>query len=132
VTRNFEFIFFGDKSMKARQVCGEDDTITIVASASITAYCLVDATGAHNAAAEAVGVALYDTDSGSAISVGVAPIEVVLSGNVCTAGGGVKTDAAGKVVNQGGSGIIVGYAIDAATGANQYIRILLIHGGTSA
>jgi len=118
--------------MKARQVCGEDDVVTIVAAEAITAYRLVDVTGKHTIVREAVGVALFDTDSGSNISVGVAPIEVVEAGGTVTAGGGVKTDASGRVVNQGGSGIIVGYALDAATVAGTYIRMLLTHGGTSA
>jgi len=118
--------------MKARQPMGEDDVVTIVATEAITAYRMVDATGAHTAAHEAVGVALYDTDSGSNISVGVAKIECVEAGGTCTAGGGLKTDSSGRVVNQGGSGIIVGYALDAATTAGTYIRMLLTHGGTSA
>lgn len=118
--------------MKARQVMGENDTITIVATGTITALRLVNALGAHQAAHEAAGVALYDTDNGSNISVGVAPIEVIESGAACTAGGGLKTDSSGRVVNQGGSGIIVGYALDAATDAGQFIRVLLTKGGTSA
>jgi len=117
--------------MKARQVMGADDVVTIVAGEAITAYCLVDVQGKHTASQEAVGVALYDTDSGSNISVGVAPIEVVLCGNTVTAGGGVKADSAGKAVNQGGSGIIVGYALDSGS-SGTYARILLTHGGTSA
>jgi len=117
--------------MKARQVRGEDDTVTIVATESITAYCMVNTQGAHTVGDEAVGVALYDTDSGSNISVGVAPIEVVLSGGACTAGGGVEQDADGKVIDYT-SNIIVGYALDTATGSDEYIRILLTHGGNSA
>jgi len=117
--------------MKARQVRGEDDTVTIVATEAITAFCLVNTQGAHTAADEAVGVALHDTDSGSNVSVGVAPIEVVLSGGACTAGGGVEQDSAGKVVDYS-SGIIVGYALDTASGADEYIRLLLTHGGNSA
>lgn len=118
--------------MKGRQVRGEDDVVTIVAAETITAFCMVNTLGCHEADDEAVGVALYDTDDTCNISVGVAPVEVVLSGGACTAGGGLKTDANGKVVDWATSGVIVGYAIDTATDADQYIRILLTHGGNSA
>ena len=117
--------------MKTRKVRGEDDTITITAGEAITAYCLVDCEGKHSSAQEAVGVALYDTDSGSEISVGVAPVEVALSSGTCTAGGALKTDASCKLVDQGGSGIIVGYAITAADASDQYIDFLLTHGGNA-
>jgi len=118
--------------MKGRQVRGEDDTVTIVAAEAITAFCLVNTLGCHEADDEAVGVALYDADDESDISVGVAPIEVVLSGGGCTAGGGLETDADGKVIDWASSGVIVGYALDTATGSDEYIRILLTHGGNSA
>ena len=119
--------------MKARQIMGLNDTVTIVAAATITAKRLVTALGTHAAAHEAVGVALHDTDSGSDISVGVAPIEVVETGGTVTAGGGVKTDSSGRVVNQGGSGVIVGYALEAAgSTAGEFIPILLTHGGNIA
>ena len=116
--------------MKGRQVRGENDTVTMVAGEAITAYCLVNALGYHEAEDEAVGVALFDTDSGSVISVGAAPIEVVEAGGTCTAGGGLSSDSSGKVVNYSSSGIIVGYAID--TASSGYIRMLLTHGCKSA
>ncbi len=119
--------------MKARQVRGENDVVTIVATGTITAKRMVNALGAHQAAHEALGVALFDTDNTYEISVGVAPIEVVETGGTCTAGGGLKTDSSGRVVNQGGSGIIVGYALDAAGAtAGEFIRMLLVHGGSAA
>jgi hypothetical protein len=119
--------------MKARQIMGVNDTVTIVAAAAITAKRMVTALGTHAAAQEAVGVALFDTDSGSEISVGVAPIEMVETGGTCTAGGGLKTDSSGRVVDQGGSGIIVGYALDTAGAtAGEFIRVLLVHGGNTA
>jgi hypothetical protein len=119
--------------VKARQPRGENDTVTIVAAGTITANRLVTALGTHAAAHEAVGVALFDTDNGSNISVGVAPIELVESGGTCTAGGGLKTDSSGRVVNQGGSGIIVGYAMEAAGAtAGEFILMLLVQGGNTA
>ena len=118
--------------MKARQPRGENDTVTIVAAAAITGKRMVTALGTHAAAHEAVGVALHDADDTTTVSVGVAPIEMVEAGGTCTAGGGLKTDSSGRVVNQGGSGIIVGYALDSATTAGEFIRMLLVHGGDTA
>jgi len=117
--------------MKARQVRGENDSITIVATEAITAYCLVNCLGKHTISDEAVGVALHDTDDGSDISVGVGPIEVALSGAAVTAHGPVEQDADGKLIDYS-SGIVVGYALDAATGVDEYIRFLLTHGGNTA
>jgi len=117
--------------MKARQVRGDNDTVTIVATEAITAKRLVTTQGAHTAGKAAVGVALFATDSGDNISVGCGVIEVVESGGVIAADGPVKSDANGKAVATGGSGITVGYALDAATAAGEFIRILLQHGGNS-
>ena len=118
--------------MKARQPRGENDTVTIVAAAAITGKRMITALGTHAAAHEAVGVALHDADDTTTVSVGVAPIEMVEAGGTCTEGGGLKTDSSGRVVNQGGSGIIVGYALDSATTAGEFIRMLLTHGGNTA
>ncbi len=75
-------------------------------------------------------MALFDTDNGSAISVGCAKIEVVEAGGTCTAGGGLSSDANGCVVNYASSGVIVGYALD--TASSGYIRMLLTHGAKAA
>jgi hypothetical protein len=118
--------------MKARQVRGDNDTVTIVATEAITANRCVCVDGTHTVDKAAVGVALHDTDSGDNISVGCGTIERVESGGTCTEGGGLKADADGRVVDQGGSGIIVGYALDASSTAGDIIRMLLVHGGNTA
>jgi hypothetical protein len=117
--------------MKGRQVRGENDTVTIVAAESITAFCCVNTQGCHEAADEVVGVAMHDTDSGSPISVGVGRIEVALSGAAVTANTPLEVDASGKLIDYS-SGIVVGYSIDSSTDADQYIRFLLVHGGSAA
>ena len=110
--------------MYARQIASDDDTITIVATAAITAKRCVAYNGTHTASVAAMGVARFATDSGDPISVGVAPIEVIESGTTCTAGGVLKTDSVGRVVDQGGSGVIIGRAIDAAGAtAGAFIRV---------
>lgn len=116
--------------MKSRQVRGDNDTATIVATEAITANRFVTTQGAHTAGKAAVGVALHDTDSGDAISVGCGPIEVVEGGGVVAADGPIKSDADGKAVATGGSGITVAYAVDALTDGGLG-RVLLCHGGNS-
>ena len=118
--------------MKGRQVRGDNDTVTIVATEAITAKRCVSVDGTHTVDEEIVGVALHDTEDGDNISVGCGVIEVVESGGACTAGGGLKVDADGCVVDQAASGIIVGYAVDEATGSGEFIRMLLVHGGNTA
>jgi len=118
--------------MKGRQVRGDNDTVTIVATEAITAKRCVCVDGTHTAAKAAVGVALFDTENGDDISVGCGAIEAVEAGGTCTAGGGLKTDANGCVVDQGGSGVIVGYALDGTTSSGDIIRMLLVHGGNTA
>ena len=117
--------------MKARQVRGENDTVTIVATEAITAFCLVNCKGEHTAEDEAVGVALHDTDNGSNISVGVGPIEVALSGAAVTAHTALEQDADGKLIDYS-SGVVVGYSLDSSGGADEYIRFSLTHGGNKA
>ncbi len=114
--------------MKARLVSGENDTITIEAGEALTAKRIVDSVGKHTAAKEALGVCLHDTDSGSIASIGRAPIEVVEAGGTCTLQGPLKTDANGRVVDQGGSGIIVGYAMQAASDAGTFIQVNMAYG----
>ena len=116
--------------MKSRQVQGDNDTVSITATAAITAKCFVTTQGAHTAAKAAVGVALFATDSGDQIPVGCGPIEVVLFGGTVAADGPIKTDASGKAVATGGSGITVAYAIDAGSDGSEG-RVLMVHGGNS-
>lgn len=108
--------------MKARETGGTENVITVVAGEAITAKRLVDFEGKHSAALSAVGVALFDTDSGDNISVGCAPIEVVESGAAITAGAALESDSSGRAVTKS-SGVTVGRAMDAATGAGEFIRM---------
>lgn len=107
--------------MKSRQVAGEQNVATIVATAAITANRLVAIDGTHTAAAAALGPALFATDSGDNISVGVGPIEVVEAGAAITAGAAIEADSVGRATTKS-SGVTVGRAIDAATAAGDLIR----------
>lgn len=110
--------------MKTRQVYGEQNAISITATEAITAKRMVDYAGAHTAAAAAMGVALFNTDSGDVISVGCAPIEAVEAGAAISAGAALETDSSGRVVTKS-AGVTVGRAIDAASAAGDIIRMRL-------
>jgi hypothetical protein len=108
--------------MKSRQVAGDNDTITIVATEAITAKRAVAYDGTHTVDLAAMGIALFDTDSGDPISVGVAPIEVVETGAAVTAGAAVETDSSGRVIDYS-NGVKIGRAIDGSTDAGEFIRV---------
>jgi len=108
--------------MYGRQIAGDNNTITIIATEAITAKRCVAYNGTHTQYLAAVGVALHATDSGDPISVGVAPIEVIEAGGVVTAGAQVEVDSSGRVIDYT-SHVIVGRAIDAATAAGEFIRV---------
>lgn len=106
--------------MKGRQ---NDFVVTIIATEAISKNAMVTVDGKHTAAAHAVGVALFDTDSGDPISVSVGPIQAVKAGAALSAGAELETDASGRVVTLS-SGKLVGVALDAAAAANDIIRVL--------
>lgn len=108
--------------MKARQIAGEQNVVTIVATEAITKRRLVGVDGTHTAAAAKVGVALFDTDSGDNISVGVAPIEAVEAGDAVSAGDALEADSSGRAITKS-SGVTVGRALDAASAAGDIIRM---------
>ena len=64
-----------------------------------------------------------DTEMAPVICLGIAN---VYSGDVITAGDKLQSNAAGKVITYA-SGETVGYALDAATGADEIVRVLLVH-----
>ena len=104
--------------------------VTLVAGEAITKRRFVDATGKHTLDKAAVGVALFDTDQGDPITVQVAGIAVVESGGAINAGDLVASDANGKAVALTLSAVgdvakICGIALDAATGAGEFIRVKL-------
>lgn len=110
------------------------DTPTGHASGAITGKRFVSISGARveehpriaqtGAGLAAVGVAATDIASGARgafYAEGVVPVE---AGGAVTAGDPIKSDASGKAVPQGGSGIILGYAWDdAANGADVPVKL---------
>jgi len=111
--------------MKARQVRGSNDTVTIVAAEAITARRLITVDGKHTAEKAAIGVANFDTDSGDNISVCCGPIEVCEAGDAIAADDtALETDSSGRVVTQS-SGVTVGRNIDTAAAAGDMIRVAM-------
>jgi len=51
---------------------------------------------------------------------------MVYSGAAITLGDELKSNASGKVITWATSGKVVGYALDAATGADELIRVALL------
>lgn len=77
------------------------------------------------AGAFALGVLEAATDSGKQAPVMTYGIAIVLSGAAVNAGAGVESNGSGKAITKD-TGILLGYALDAATGADQEIRIKLL------
>lgn len=103
--------------------------ITIEAGEAITANCFVDNQGKHTVDERAVGVALFDTDSGDQISVQVAGVAMVVAGGAVTVGTHpyVSMDASGRAVASSDlDKTCCGIPLDSSTTAGDLIRVRLI------
>ncbi len=138
--------------MKTENILGSQN---IQAAANLTASRFVGFDGnACGANAKALGVVLADTDSGNMAPLAISGIVLVKSGGAVSVGGAVTSDATGRAVaaaalaatvasgatsvtSTAANGAIValagatppvavnGYALDEATDADQFIRVLL-------
>lgn len=77
------------------------------------------------AGAFALGVLEAATDTGKQAPVMTYGIAIVLSGAAITAGAGVESNAAGKAITKD-TGVLLGYALDSAAGADEEIRVKLV------
>jgi len=75
--------------------------------------------------AKPLGVLNANTDSGEEAPVTCVGIALVYSGAAITQGDKLKSDANAKVITWATSGEVVGFAMDAAAGADELIRVLL-------
>lgn len=105
--------------------------ITIVATEALTAKRFVDYAGAHTADGKIVGVAIFDTASGSPATVQHKGIAVVTSAGSVTAGDLVKSDANGKAAALTLSAVgdvpkMAGVAMDTGSIDGDLIRVKLI------
>jgi hypothetical protein len=107
---------------------------TVIAAEAITGQRIVAQDGTHTIN-KGIGVAEYDTASGSPIGVITRGVIQVESGGVFAAGDLLTSDADGKAVEADPAAIaegsyqeIVGVAIDASSGAGQFPRIFVYQG----
>lgn len=102
-------------------------SLSLVASSVVAASRFIDFDGNHAAADEKpLGVSAYAAETGAALTVDVLGTAMVESGGAIAKGGPIKPAANGLAIAQAGSGPIVAYALQAATGANQLIEVLLV------
>jgi len=99
---------------------------TIVAAAAIVKQLFVGLTGnICGADAKPLGVSEIDVASGEQMPVITSGVALVKSGAALSAGAKLESDANGKAITWATSGEIAGWALDAAGGADEVIRVLL-------
>ena len=65
-------------------------------------------------------------NSGDLVPIDVVGTAIVEAGGTVTLNGPVKSDATGRAIDQGGTGVITGYALAAASAAGQMVEVLLV------
>lgn len=99
-------------------------TISITATAALTKKRFVTAAGAvPGAGAWCPGVTNAGYDIGEQVGVDVQGAILVEAGAAVTAGAEVQTDASGRAIAKD-AGVALGRALDAASAAGDYIRVL--------
>ena len=105
---------------------------SITTTANVTARRAISLTGAHaTAGAKVLGVSINDTTSGQATAVVISGVSAITSGAAVAVGDYVKSDATGRavpsaVVDNQLPADAFGLALEAATAADQIIRVKLI------
>lgn len=111
--------------------------VSITAGEALTKKRFVDFAGKHTVDLPAIGVTIDDCDSGDEASVQITGIAVVEAGGQITAGNWVSSDADGKavaltIVYDNSTNLAAslnkkcGIALDDASGAGVFIRVMLI------
>ena len=70
-----------------------------------------------------IGILQNDPTSGTAANVAFAGVSKVVVGASLSAGALLMSDSSGRAITQTSTNPVVGYALDAATAANQIIRV---------
>ncbi len=113
--------------MKTETILG---TSSIRAAADLVKHRFIGFDGnLCGANAKARGVSAADTKSGQICPINIAGEVLVESGGAITAGVPVASDANGKAVSVAGQPnleAVNGYAVDAASGAGEFIRVRLV------
>ena len=102
-------------------------TLTVAASATLTADRFVTLGGAVSAtdSATSLGVVRQDAASGDKVPVDVIGTTICTAGAAITAGAALKVTTGGKVITWATSGLKVGIALQAAAADGDLIEILL-------
>lgn len=102
-------------------------TLPVTLSGTVAAHRFVTAAGAQAGAdANTLGVARTAGVSGEKISVDVLGTAIVESGAAISAGATLESDSSGRGVTWATSGGKVGIALQAASGAGEFIEVLLL------
>lgn len=102
-------------------------TLSLALTGNVAAHRLVTPGGAQAGAdAVAIGAARHAGSAGERIPVDVKGTTTVEAGAAIAAGATLKSDAAGRVIPWATSGAKVGFALEAATAAGQFIEVLLL------
>ena len=108
-------------------------TLPVTAAAVITAKYFVTAAGAVcGDGAKALGVSLFNTDTGNEISVVTLGTAIVIAGAGITVGDDVASDAAGKAVTAATGDVVLGRALETAAAGEDEIEVLLTPSGFKA
>ncbi len=100
---------------------------SIIATANLSKNLFVGFNGALPASdVKALGVVNADSDLGENTPVMVLGIALVFSNSAITQGASITTHSNGKAKQVTSTEIINGYALDAASGVDELIRVLLV------
>ena len=117
---------------------GRFNNISLVADEALVAHTFVtlsaDAEAAYVAASteDAIGVAIGAADAGKMVTVQIDGIAVVKAGAAISAGAAVTSADDGEAVTATAGDYQIGYAMQAATGAGEFISVLLKPAGIAA
>lgn len=101
--------------------------LTIVASATLVADRFITAAGGVPAAdVNVLGVVRQAAVSGDRVTVDVLGTAIIEAGAAISAGATLKTDASGRAITWATAGAKVALALQSASGAGQFIEVLLI------
>lgn len=101
--------------------------LTVAATGTIAANRFITPAGAQAGAdANTLGVCRQAASSGDKVAADVIGTAIVEAGAALSAGASLKSDASGRAITWVTSGAKVGIALEAATGAGQFIEVLLI------
>lgn len=104
-------------------------TLTRTAAMAIAASRFIDNDGNHAADGEKpLGVSAYGAAIGVDLAVDVLGTTILETGGAIGSFGPIKpaADGSGKGIAQGGAGPIAAYALQPATGAGEFIEVLLV------